>query len=390
MKILFITHEGIDSSIFNSQVLIHAMSMKKLGIYIDILSYNTNKRTKLLSLSNYNKLLSSKLDINIILKSAFNIYLPFSALLNGFLLALFLVKNKNKYSILHCRSDYTTFVALITKFIHKKKVIWDCRGDSLNELSDALLKKSSLTQFLGGLFLKPINKFEILISAKFSNAAIFVSNALYNTHSDKIEFINFKIIPCLVSEELFFFNKELRYFYRNKYKINDNDRVFLYSGSLVSYQALNLQEDFYRRILKDTRNIIIFATVDVKQAKEYFHNKFNNRFLILNVPFEEMNSYYNLSDFAILLRDTKQLNWVASPTKFGEYCLTGLPVIMNDTIEQSMEFSKQIGNYLNWNLLDFEKFDNELRLKVANTSRKYFARNEINKRYYELYYTLNY
>ena len=78
MNILFITHEGIDSSIFNSQVLTHALSMKKMSVNIDILSFNTNKKTRSLSSENYHKLLKSNLNINIFLKFGFNIYMPFS------------------------------------------------------------------------------------------------------------------------------------------------------------------------------------------------------------------------------------------------------------------------------------------------------------------------
>lgn len=389
MKILFITHEGIDSSIFNSQVLIHCMSMKKMGISIDILSFNTNKKTRTASLVNYKKLLNSKLDIKIILKPAFNIYLPFSSFLNGILLTFFLLNNKNKYSILHCRSDYTTFISLITKFIHQKQVIWDCRGDSFDELNDTLLKKNVLIKFFGNVFLKPVNAFEIFISSRFSSAAIFVSKSLFCLHSNNLNSKNYKIVPCPVSEELFFFNDKLRESFRKANRIKDDDRVFLYSGSLAAYQALNLQEDFYDRILDDMRNIIIFATIDVVQAREYFQDKISDRFLIHNVPFHDMNNYYNLADFAILLRDNKQLNRVASPTKFGEYCLTGLPVIMNDTVEQSLEFSKKIGNYISWESLNFETFDNKLRYEIANISRTYFSRNELNKLYFDLYTSLN-
>ena len=38
--------------------------------------------------------------------------------------------------------------------------------------------------------------------------------------------------------------------------------------------------------------------------------------------FYEINKYYNVADFAILIRSDRSLNHVASPTKFGEYCLT--------------------------------------------------------------------
>lgn len=204
MNVLFITHEGIDSSIFNSQVLTHARTLKNDGINIDILSFNTNEKSKLLSINNFNKLLKQDLDIKIILKFGVNIYLPFSSLLNGVLLVLFFIQNKEKYSLIHCRSDYTSFLGILTKFIHKKRIIWDCRGDSYNELKDTLSKKGYLIKLIGNLFLKPINLMEIFISSTYSDASIFVSKALYRSHSNILKTKNWKIIPCLVSEDFFF------------------------------------------------------------------------------------------------------------------------------------------------------------------------------------------
>lgn len=138
----------------------------------------------------------------------------------------------------------------------------------------------------------------------------------------------------------------------------------------------------------DSNNFIIFATVDVIQAKKYFDLKFDHRFIILNIPFDKMNNYYNLADFAILLREDKLLNYVASPTKFGEYCLTGLPVIMNDTIEQSSQYSKELGNYVNWNDFKFNKFNVDQRIEISYKAKFYFSRKELNKQYIELYQSL--
>jgi hypothetical protein len=387
-KVLFLTHEGIDSSIFNSQVLTHALTMRDLGVSIDILAFNTNNKSKLNSIKNYNRILNKNFDVRVILKFGLNIFIPFSSIFNGLLLIIFLQKNKNNYSVIHCRSDYTTFVGLLTKFIHGKKVIWDCRGDSVNELNETLSKKSLLLKLLGKIYFIPINLLEVWFASKFSDSAIFVSNSLYNKYSENLKTNNWKIIPCPVLETKFFFNEQLRLLYREKHNIKDDEYVFLYSGSLASYQALNLQEEFYYKLLKSSKNKIIFATVDVFEAKKNFDSKFSNNFEIINVSFDEMNNYYNLADFAILLRDFKPFNNVASPTKFGEYCLTGLPVIMNDSIDQSMQYSKELGNYINFSTLKFKKIDNSKRKIISHNARKYFSRNELNKQYFQLYESL--
>ena len=389
MKVLFVSHEGIDSSIFNSQVLLHAQSLKDKGIEIDILSYNTNKKTKKISLTNFNKMKLDYPEIKIMLKQGINIFFPFAAFYNSLFLILFFIQNNKKYNIIHSRSDYSTFLCCATKIFHGKKIIWDCRGDSLNELEDTLVNKNFLLKIVGFLYLKPINKFQIYLSSKFADAAIFVSESLYKKHSIRLKTTNFKIIPCPVSEKLFFFNSDIRSIYRKANNFKDNDQIFIYSGSLASYQSINLQMNFYDKILKDVRNFIIFTTTDVDLAKKLYTHKFPVRFIILNIPFSEMNNYYNMADFAILLREDKQLNNVASPTKFGEYCLSGLPVIMNDTVNQSVDFSKKIGNYHNWQSIHFDKYKDEYRQTISKKSIDFFSRKELNKKYFNLYTTLN-
>ena len=382
-------HEGIDSSIFNSQVLIHAKSMKQLGINIDILSFNTNKKTKILSSLNKNKLELSNPDVNIELRNGFNIYFPFATFINSYLLMFFLKNTKKNYEIIHSRSDYSTFITCMTKFFHQKKIIWDCRGDSLNELEDTLSTKNSLIKFLGYFFLIPFNKFQIFLNSKFSNAVIFVSESLYKLHSKNLVTTNHQIIPCPVSENLFYFEPNLRLQQRKDKHFNESDQIFLYSGSLASYQSFDLQLSFYRKILKNPNNIIIFATTEIELATKLFLDIFPDRFLIVNIPFFEMNTYYNLADFAVLLRDKKPLNFVASPTKFGEYCLSGLPVIMNDTVNQSIEYSKMIGNYINWLEPNFIKIDNDKRAIISKKSIRYFSRDELNKQYLTIYNYFN-
>ena len=65
---------------------------------------------------------------------------------------------------------------------------------------------------------------------------------------------------------------------------------------------------------------------------------------VRTAPFERVNEYLNAADVAFMLRRPDPLNLVASPTKFAEYCLTGLPIVMGNTIEQSYSIARELGN----------------------------------------------
>ncbi len=118
---------------------------------------------------------------------------------------------------------------------------------------------------------------------------------------------------------------------------------------------------------------------------DFFKDLISKRLIIVSVSFQEMNAYYNLADFAFLMREKKQLNLVASPTKFGEYCLTGLPVIMNDNVDQAYLFSRELGNYVSHQSIQFIPLSDEQRADISLRSKQFFSRGQLNQKYIELY-----
>lgn len=384
-KALFVLHEGIGSTIFNSQVLEHVKGMRELGIEFDILAYDTLKKTWQLSNNNLKKIKKNNPNVSIILKKGKNIYYPFSLIYNFLILLIFLINNKNKYSFIHARADYTTFLCIISKPFHQLPVFWDCRGDSVSELRDSLSRKNSLVKILGVIFLVSFDRFANFVNCKLCNGAIFVSQALFNLFKSKLITKNYQIIPCPVSEKLFYFDLDLRTKMRNQLNIQENNVVYLYSGSMVAYQSLSEQYKLYNLLLKKCNNIIIVATSEPQIARDFFKDLSSERLIITSLGFNEMNSYYNLADFAFLIRDEKQLNFVASPTKFGEYCLTGLPVIMNDTVNQAVIFAKNLGNYVSSSCIIDICFSNNLRYEISSLSKDIYSREVLNSKYIFLY-----
>jgi hypothetical protein len=384
-RCLFVLHEGIGSTIFNSQVLEHSKGLIKNSIECDILAFDTLNKTWKVSNVNLGKAKISNPDINIILKKGVNIYYPFSVIFNFILLVIFFLKNKDRYTFIHARTDYTAFLSILSKPFHNLPVYWDCRGDSVSELKDSLSRKNFFIKLIGFFYLVNFDRFVIYVVSKKCDGAIFVSEALLNLFKSKLVTNNYEIIPCPVSENLFFFDLNLRFSMRKKYNFTDENVVYLYSGSMVAYQSLDEQYLLYERLLENPLNVIIIATSDPEIATYFFKDLISKRLIITSISFEEMNSYYNLADFAFLIRERKQLNYVASPTKFGEYCLTGLPVIMTDTVNQAYEFSNKLGNYVSAGNLSFIPISNQKRLEIAYKSLSFYSREVLINKYLALY-----
>lgn len=387
LKGLFLLHEGIGSTIFNSQVVEHVLDMKKYDIHMDILSYDLLKKTRKASKNNLDKLKVTK-DLNIILRKGINLFIPFLNLFNLFYFIKFIIKKNGKYQFIHARADYSAFIAILSKPIHKLPVIWDCRGDLPSEILNTLRKKKLLLRIVGKFILIPMIKTRLKIISKYADEVIFVSEALYELNCKNLRKQKIKIIPCPVSEEIFFFDKNIRNRKRNELNFKKNEVIYIYSGSMIGYQYLEGLRNLFIDILNLKFNKILIITSDQEKATEFFKCLDNDRLIILNTDFDKMVDFYNAADYGILIREKLNLNYVASPTKFGEYCLCGLPVVMNDTVDQSFKLSLKIGNHIESNNLRETIISEEERVNISSISKQYFSRSSLYKIYIELYQSL--
>lgn len=384
-KGLFILHEGVGSTIFTSQVMEHSLSMRRNGICFGILTFETFKKERAASERNLDNNRKKYPNVGIELQSGANIYLPFSTLLNAFLLVKYLLANRGEFSFIHARADYTAFLCLLTKPLHGLPVVWDCRGDAVGELKDSLSRKSTLLRATLGTVLVQRQRLMAAVCRRFADGAIFVSDALRKQQAP-LATPNYAVVPCPVPETKFFYHEAVRRESRAKHQIDAAEQVFVYSGSVVAYQGLAGQLALYQNLLAIPGNVIFFATSGPEEARAYFHALPTQRFRVINVSYDQMNEIYNLADFAFMMREPKNLNWVASPTKFGEYCLAGLPVILNDTVQQASDNATQLGNYVHIDqVLQAEPFSDEQRTAVAAAAKSIYARSASAYKYVDLY-----
>ncbi len=386
MRALFITHEGFGNSIFRSQVIEHCESMRKNGIEFDILTYETFAKSYGSSLANVKEYLKWG-EVNISLKKAFNIYIPGSLLINLLILAKDILRHvkSNNYKFIHARADYTAFLCILLKPLHKLPVLWDCRGDSVDELKFATEKYSSGIR--ATLLLLLVSK-QIIIrnfTSRYSDACVCVSEALRDLLISINPRLTATVIPCPVPVDKFYFSLKLRCKVRRLLEVSDNEIIFIYSGSMTGYQGITEFIPQYEKILKLNNSRLIIATVDVDKAKYIFRNVISDRLIITSVPYSDVNGLYCAADYALMTRLSRSLNYVASPTKFGEYCLAGLNVIHNNSIKQVLDFSELLENGLPLDPPPSVKPDFENRKKIADLAKNMFGRLSLNFIYADIY-----
>lgn len=388
-KGIFLSFEGISNTIFDSQVAVHVKELSSHGVNMDIITFETWPKQFIKSYKRLNHaiLLSQS---RVLLYKGFFVYLPFSVLINSFLVLLRISLLKAKPKFIHARSDYAASACVMTSLLTHIPIIWDCRGDSYAEFKLSFKPKNIIQRIFKFIYLKHIlvQKF---IAGKICISGIFVSETLYKRNKKFIKNKHYEIIPTSASSSKFFYSKELRIETRKILGFNDKIIVILYSGGMTGYQNFGEIVNAVKKILQKNSNFhFLVVTPDIEKSKAIIGNQLDQKdFTILSIPFEEMNGIYNASDVGILIRDKNQINDVASPTKFSEYCLTGLKVIMNDSIVQSFEFAKHLNNlteYKNGKIDNvFFEFNETLRKKIAFEAINILSREANISKYKRIY-----
>lgn len=338
-KALYLMYEGLPPSVIDSQVMTHIKSMRKYGIEFDLITFAHSNflHTQALSrLEECQERSGAKIHIYRSIKPG----IPFSEIINARKL-----KKKIKhtaYEFIHARTDYSAAVAQTANL--KTPSVWDCRGDTLAE-SEEQIGDAFLARIKQKYKKWQVNRW-IHIASK-SDRANFVSTFLQHKYTS--DFSGQAIVAgCAADEATFFFDQKQRERTRRNLRISNDSILFVYSGTIRQYQKVPETLALFERICSDNDNArMLILTPQLQDAEKLTApSPVKNKIIIHTAAFEEMNAYLNAADYGFLLRDNNDINRAASPTKFAEYALTGLPVIHSKHIGDLDNYSKE----LTWNI----------------------------------------
>lgn len=387
-KGIFITFEGISATIFDSQIALHSKELNEHAIIIDIIAFETwpglHKKSRLRL--NQAKEISQSI---IYLHRGMFVYLPCSEIINSLLLLFHVIRYKEKPEFIHARTDYVASICLLVSFFYKIPIIWDCRGDTYAEFNTSFQPKNVAQRIFKYIFLKHI-KIHTYIAAKISSKAIFVSEYLQKRKGKYLNDKPFEIIPTTASASNFYYSEELRKTTRDILGFKTSQKVIIYSGAMTGYQNFKEYVSIFGKLYEDNSNLhFLVITPDLNKAGILLQNLDQKCYTLKSSSFNEMNSLYNASDFGILIREKNEINDVASPTKFSEYCLAGLPIIMNDSIKQSYKYALEFGNLIAFDQYfansKLRKFDLDSRNQISLKAAKILSRESNINKYLKLY-----
>lgn len=309
---------------------------------------------------------------------------PGSTWLNALLLRWHL-RGVPKPDVIHARTDYS---AAVCAFARRQRMglLWDCRADVVAEMADRLSQWPRLPRWIKRLKLRNTVRIRQR-AARACHAALFITSVLAELCRAQVTGKPTEIIPTAASEDLFFFDRDLREKARASLGLQPGNRAFVYSGSLAKIQCFDEVVGRFAAIHQaDPDARLIVLTPETRDAELRVAQLDPQSVVVHSVGLQELNAYLNGADVGFMLRQPTPANAASLPTKFAEYCLTGLPVIMTEAVPEACRLAASLGNRLRFDESGQLSWPAEFdRVKVANAAKMRLGKEHLIPLYEALY-----
>lgn len=303
-----------------------------------------------------------------------------------FLLILTLIYN---IDILHCRGYSIPLAALAVKKIKRKiKVIFDPRSPFPEEVITTGRWTYNSFSYRAWKYLE--KKY-----LRGADITIAIADS-YVKHFGKIySNAKFEIIPNNTDVTKFVIDNKSRNDLRKDFGINDNELIFVYSGSLGNHW--NNPKIYAQFIIKlrelGIKHRFLFIIEKIDALKKVFdhYNITSNEYFVFSVPFNDMPQYLSMADFGLNLMEKQDIRM---SIKTVEYLAMGLPIIVNSHVLGACEVVKQhntgyiIEDIENMNMKTFKNFlyeKDQISARCRTLACEKFSTEEVAKKYISVY-----
>lgn len=328
-QILFLTFDGINDPLGQSQILPYLVGLSDQGNAIHLVSLEKSglntKHPGLVSGITWHPLRYFMTPP--ILSSIMNLIFMYKKSLQ--------VIKKNKVGIIHVRSYLPMLVALRLKKKFDLKVIFDMRGFWPDERVEGQLWDiknqlySTIYKYFKQQELNFVSNSDHIISLTHSGKKVLVKD--FNVPEGKIT-----VIPTAVDLEHFnpgLTSTNLANLQRENLEINESDYVLTYFGSLGTWYLLDEMLVFFKSILTklpEAKFLIITkdrSIIEKLLSREYSYLK--KSVIVTSGKREEMPTLLAIANASIFFIKPSYSKKASNATKMGESLAMDLPIITN-------------------------------------------------------------
>ena len=283
------------------------------------------------------------------------------------------------------RGVFATALALLVKkrgFTHS--VCYDGRGAASAEAEEYYARDNRrLREMISQLEKKAVLD---------SDHRIAVSHALITYWEERFGFSRnnaaVSVIPCTLS------GKDIDAPVQQKvggyHKFPPDKIVFVYSGSSAEWQSFKMIIEFAGKVMNENEAAVFLMLTPRSEPFAGLEKKFPGRVQCRWMDPDVVTSLLRAADYGVLLRENTITNQVSSPTKFAEYLLAGLPVVVSDSVKDFALFVKKhsAGYVLNGSddrLPVFVKVSPAHKSQMNELARNYFSKERYTEEYRKIF-----
>ena len=343
-RFLFLMTEGLDATVIDSQVVDGLVAVRREGIPFDLLSLADPRQW----LRNRRYYAARRAEVAARTGGAVRIVpLPGKRGAGGPLGATPLLLAERLRGggrlVVHARNDhaayFTSFAARLDRGI---RYLFDCRGDNVSEfLNEA--RQTGLSDRETERGLRRIERIGAGAAAHASHVlavSTVLRDRLVARHG--IDPARISVVPCVADAEKFHLDEPERRRVRRELGFEDRF-VVVFPGRFGRWHYAEETCRVVRGLMDADPSVsFLILTPELEAAAEHARRLLlPGRYKILSAAHAEVPGYLCASDLGILLRAPDPLNEVACPTKFAEYVMSGLPVLISAGIGDCSGFVAQ-------------------------------------------------
>jgi len=370
--ILFVSYDGMTDPLGQSQVLPYIREITKSNYEYTLISFEKSDRyikfndaiSKFFLESNINWQPIRYADKIPIVSTIWNVF--------RLQRKVFKLHKKKPFDLFHSRSHIPSLVAQKLQKTQNVPYVFDMRGFWADErvdggvwnLSNPIFKK--IFTFFKTKEIEFIEEANAIVSlTQNGKNEIYSWQHLESTPTNlKNKILDIEVIPCCVDTNLFNHqntNKNNIYTLKKELKINDENFVLGYVGSIGTWYMLPEMLDFFK-VLKDRLPNAIFLFITNEPAEKIkavaSSKNINTSDIIVNSCLHaEVPTYISLFTVSIYFILPAYSKKASSPTKQGELMVMGIPIICNANVGDADKIISETNS--GWVVNNFEQQEYE-------------------------------
>lgn len=158
----------------------------------------------------------------------------------------------------------------------------------------------------------------------------------YDTQPNRITIAHSDIPTPIARETIQHWRTEVR----TQLHITDDQTVYCYNGSVHAWQCPELVVLYFQELwYKNNQSFLLILTQDTAPFTKLLHKADIplENYAVLSVKHDAIYRYLAACNVGIILREKHIINWISRPTKVLEYQAAGLTIAHNNTIAMLVE-----------------------------------------------------